>query len=182
MAHNSLTREQILILLAEGPAHIAALVAGLTPVQLQSKPKPGAWSATAVLAHLRSCADVWGDCIAMILAQEQPTIRAINPMTWVERTDYATLDFQASFDAFTAQRTALLARLEPLPAAVWARSATVTGAGRPLERTLHFYAQWLASPHIDPQRSVGRIGDALFSQPRPGDDSGFCLVVRPDRG
>lgn len=59
MAHSALTREQILTLLAEGPARITALIAGLTPAQLRTAPAPGAWAATAVLAHLRSCADVW---------------------------------------------------------------------------------------------------------------------------
>ncbi len=145
MAHSALTREQILTLLAEGPGRITALVARLTPAQLRTAPAPEGWSATAVLAHLRACADVWGDCMATILEQEQPTIRAINPTTWVERTDYATLDFQPSFAAFTTQRAALLARLESLPPAAWTRSATVTGAGRRLERTMHFYAQWLAT-------------------------------------
>lgn len=161
MAHSALTREQILTLLAEGPGRITALLAGLTPVQLRTAPAPGAWSATGVLAHLRSCADVWGDCMATILTQEQPTIRAINPTTWVEQTDYATLDFQPSFAAFTTQRTALLARLEALPTAAWTRSATVTGAGRPLERTMHFYAQWLATHERSHRKQFKQIAQVL---------------------
>ena len=161
MAHSALTREEILPLLAEGPGRIIALLTGLTPVQLRTAPAPGAWSATGVLAHLRSCADVWGDCMATILAQEHPTIRAINPTTWVEQTDYATLEFQPSFDAFTAQRTALLARLEALPPAAWTRSATVTGAGRPLERTMHFYAQWLATHERSHRKQFKQIAQVL---------------------
>lgn len=161
MAHSSLTREEIVALLAEGPARITALLAGLTPAQLRSEPTPGAWSATAVLAHLRACADVWGDCMATILAQEQPTIRAINPTTWVEQTDYATLEFQPSFDAFTAQRAALLARLEALPPTAWNRTATVTGAGRPLERTMHFYAQWLATHERTHRKQFKQIAQVL---------------------
>ena len=44
----------------------------------------------------------------------------------------------------TRQRTGLLARLEPLPPAAWTRSATITGAGRPLQWSVWFYAQRMA--------------------------------------
>jgi hypothetical protein len=47
-------------------------------------------------------------------------------------------------DVFTTQRADLLAVLEPLRPEGWSRAATITGAGRPLERTVLFYAQWLA--------------------------------------
>jgi len=145
MAGKSLNTEQILTLLTEQPSKIANLVSGLSPAQCRAAPGPEAWSAVDVLAHLRSCADVWGDCIAVILATDYPTIRAINPRTWIEQTDYRDLAFQPSFDAFTIQRAELLALLAGLSPDQWTRSATVTGAGKPLERTVQFYAQWLAT-------------------------------------
>ncbi len=144
MARKSLTIEQVLALLAETPQRIAALTADLDPAQLRARPDPDEWSAIEVLAHLRSCADVWGGCIATILAEDRPTIRAINPRSWVKRTDYPNLQFRPSWRAYTAQRADLLALLESAPPEGWSRSATVTGAGKPLERTMHFYAQWLA--------------------------------------
>ena len=113
-----------------------------------------------MLAHLRSCADVWGGCIERILAEDHPTIRAVNPTTWIERTDYRTIDFCRSFAAFTAQRRALLEELRDLPDEAWARRATVTGAGKPLERSVLFYAQWMATherPHI---KQIERAIDA----------------------
>ena len=63
MPERSLTIEQVLIMLAETPPRIAALTAGLAPAQLRTAPNQGEWSANDVLAHLRSCADVWGNCI-----------------------------------------------------------------------------------------------------------------------
>jgi hypothetical protein len=78
------TIEQLLAQLAETPARLAALTAGLAPEQLRAAPGPGEWSANDVLAHLRSCADVWGDYIRLILAQDMPTIRAVNPRTWIK--------------------------------------------------------------------------------------------------
>ena len=143
MAKSSLTNEQVLTLLAETPSRLAALTAGATPAQLHTPPRPGEWSVNDILAHLRSCSDVWGGCIATLLAEDKPTIRAVNPTTWINSTDYPKQKFQPSLRAFTQQRAELLAVLQPLPPKAWARSATVTGAGRPLERTVRFYAEWL---------------------------------------
>ncbi|MCA9948524.1 MAG: hypothetical protein KDE48_02675 [Anaerolineales bacterium] len=77
MANKRLPIEKILTLLMTSPQTAAELTAVLTPTQLRTAPGEGEWSATQVLAHLRSC-------------------------------------------------------------------AALTGAGRPLERTVQFYAQWLA--------------------------------------
>jgi hypothetical protein len=155
------TTEQVLTLLAETPRRLEALTADLVPAQLRTAPASGEWSANDVLAHLRSCADMWGGCIAAMLAEDAPTIRAINPRTWITRTDYPDLEFGPSMAAFAAQRADLLAVLEPLPPAGWERAATVTGAGKPLERTVLFYARWLASherPHV---KQVARIVEVV---------------------
>ena len=92
MPSKSLTIEQILITLAQTPPRIDALTAGLAPAQLQTAPMPGEWSANDVLAHLRACADMWGSCIATIIAEDTPTIRAVNPRTWIKKTDYLELN------------------------------------------------------------------------------------------
>jgi DinB family protein len=149
--NRSLTIEQILTMLAETPPRIAALTAGLAPTQLHATPNPDEWSANDVLAHLRACADMWGDCIVAISSQDRPTLRAVNPTTWINKTDYREQAFLPSLQAFATQRTNLLAILDPLAPEGWARAATVTGAGKPLVRTVHSYAQWLASherPHV----------------------------------
>ena len=161
MPDRPLTFEQVLALLAETPARLAALTAGLAPAQLRSQPDQDAWSANDVLAHLRACADVWGGCIAAMLAEDRPTLRAVNPRTWIERTDYRDLEFGPSLRAFAAQRADLLAVLEPLLPADWSRAATVTGAGKVLERTVRSYAEWLARherPHV---KQVARIVEAV---------------------
>jgi hypothetical protein len=147
-------------MLAAAPPRIAALAEGMTPAQLRTTPSDGEWSANDVLAHLRACADMWGGAIMMILAEDRPTIRAINPRTWIKQTDYVDLEFRPSLDAYVAQRAELLAVLEPLPPDGWSRAATVTGAGKVLERTVLSYAQWLARherPHL---RQIERIVNA----------------------
>ncbi len=148
-------------MLAETPPRIAALTADLAPTQLRTSPNDGEWSANDVLAHLRSCADVWGDCMAVILAQNTPTIRAVNPRTWINGTDYLEQEFQPSLHDFAKQRTALLAVLEPLAPGDWLRAARVTGAGKPLVRTVLSYAEWLATherPHV---KQIERIAKTM---------------------
>jgi hypothetical protein len=93
-----------------------------------------------------------------MLAEEHPTIRAINPRAWIKRTTYRDLDFITSFEAYCDQRDALLATLRPLSPDDWQRAATVTGAGAPLERTVHFYAQWLARHE---RSHMGQIDDIV---------------------
>ncbi len=151
MPNQSLGIEQVLAMLTATPPRIATLTAGLAPGQLQTTPNHDQWSTNDVLAHLRACADVWGKCIVAMIAQDAPTLRAINPRSWIKKTDYCEQPFQPSLQAFTKQRTELLAVLEPLAPAGWARTATVTGAGKVLERTVLVYAQWMAGherPHL----------------------------------
>ena len=129
MSRSSLTIEQILTALAETPPRIAELTVGLTTAQLHAAPNRGEWSANDVLAHLRSCADMWGNCIVAMIAQDTPTLRAVNPRTWIKQTDYLEQEFRPSLRAFTRQRTDLLAVLKPLAPKGWSRAATVTGGG-----------------------------------------------------
>lgn len=151
MPSRSVTIEQVLTRLAETPRRLTALTADVAPAQLHTSPDDDSWSANDVLAHLRACADVWGDCILAIIAEDMPTLRAVNPRSWIEKTDYLDLEFRRSLRSFNRQRADLLRVLEPLPHRDWSRSATVTGAGAALERTVLFYAEWLARherPHI----------------------------------
>jgi uncharacterized damage-inducible protein DinB len=151
------TIEQILTMLAAAPARITSLTTGLEPAQLLAPPGPGEWSARDVLAHLRACSDMWGKYIVEILNQEKPTIKAVNPTTWIKQTNYRELEFQPSLQAFTDQRADLLAVLKALALEDWSRTATVTGAGKPRERTVYTYAQWLANHERSHFTQIERI-------------------------
>ena len=161
MYDRPLTIEQNLNLLAATPVRIAALTNGCSAAMLQSAPQPDEWSARDVLAHLRACSDMWGKYINLILNQDHPTFKAVNPTTWIKQTDYPEQEFQASLQAFTSQRNSLLAVLTPLPPEAWTRTATVTGAGRPRERSVHTYAQWLANHERTHIRQIEKIVSTL---------------------
>ena len=160
MARESLTIEQVLAALAENPRSIAALTAGVAPARLRARPSDG-WSANDVLAHLRSCADVWGDYIAAMLVEDRPTLRGRDPRTWIKHTNYRELDFQASFRSFAKQRADLLAVLEPLPRKGWSRGATVKGGGSAHETTVHDYGQSLARHERTHVQQIARIVEAV---------------------
>ena len=181
MAGGSPEIEQVLALLELAPQRIAALTADVTPAQLRASPAPAEaeWSVNDVLAHLRSCADVWGSCIARLLTEDAPTIRAINPRTWIRQTDYPDLEFRPSLHAFTTQREELLALLRPLSQSDWERTATVTGAGSPLQKTVFSYANRLViheRPHI---KQIARVVDALrqMSNSEDGVRQGSRTIV-----
>ena len=161
MYDTPLTIDQILSILAATPSRITDLSTGLPPAQLLAPPGPGEWSARDVLAHLRACADMWGKCIAEILSEDRPTIKAVNPTTWIKKTNYREQEFQPSLQAFTALRAELLAVLKPLAPEAWSRMAVVTGAGRPRERTVYTYAQWLANHERSHFKQIERIVNAL---------------------
>ncbi len=161
MPEKTLTIEQVLTLLTEAPPRIAEVTAGVAPDLLRTRPRQDEWSAVDVLAHVRSCADMWGGAIETIIEEDEPTIRAVNPRTWIDRTNYPDLQFRPSFRAFTKQRAQLLALPEPLPAEGWSRSATVTGAGAPLTRTVHSYAQWLATHERTHVKQIERIVNTM---------------------
>jgi hypothetical protein len=100
---------------------------------------------------------MWGTYIVTILAEDRPTIRAMNPTTWIKHTSYPDLDFGPSFRAFAKQWAELLALLRTLPTAAWSRTALVTGAGRPRERTVFEYALWLANHERSQVKHITRV-------------------------
>lgn len=155
------TRERILALLSEAPQRISGFADGLTSEQLHTAPEDDDWSVNDLLAHLRSCADVWEDAIERMLNEDRPEIRAISPVTWLKQTDYREQDFQSSLQAFTEQRAGLLRILEPLPEEAWSRSATVLSVGRSFEHTVHSYADRLARHERNHYRQLGNIVDSV---------------------
>ncbi len=162
MTNKYLPIDKILAILKETPPRLTKLTSGLVSAQLHIAPSAGEWSVNEVLAHLRACDDVWGNYYIMtILAQDQPTIKARNPRTWIKNTDYLEQDFQSSLRAFTKQRKKLLAVLESLSSKDWARTNTLIGAGKPLRQTLISHADGLARHERAHLKQIEHILKAL---------------------
>ena len=115
----------ILQFLAQTPQRLHRVSHILDNSQLQHKPDKKSWSASEVLAHLRACADVWGNTIEAMLTQDTPTLKHVSPRTYMRKTDYLQQNFHESLAAFTQQRSQLLARLEGGETADWSRAAII---------------------------------------------------------
>lgn len=137
-----LTVDEVLAILEENPRRIAALTADLSRARLERTPVLGVWSINDVLSHIRSVCDARGEFMRSMLAESRPRLRANDPRALQKRTNYG--EFAPSFRAFTLQRRRLLRFLNPLPRRSWSRTAIITGGGPPRERTVLFYARWLA--------------------------------------
>jgi len=117
--------EDVLRLLSETPYRITGAGRDRNGDQLHLRPDKQSWSANDILAHLRACADVWGETIQTMLAEDDPALAHISPRTWLTKTDYLGLPFQESLQSFIDQRSELLRTLYDLELAGWSRGAMI---------------------------------------------------------
>jgi uncharacterized damage-inducible protein DinB len=117
--------EKYLRIISETPQQIARAVKGLDEARLQFKPDGNFWSANDILAHLRSCADLWTHSIYAMLAENEPVFSDIDERKWAKVTRYAELSFADSLHAFSLQRQQLLRVLKALSFESWERSAII---------------------------------------------------------
>jgi hypothetical protein len=116
-----------LSILAETPLRIGSATKGIEEAFLQATNDKKSWSSNDILAHLRSCADLWTHSIYAMLAENEPVFSDINERKWAKVTRYAELPFDESFQAFSLQRENLLRVLKVLPFESWERSAIIFG-------------------------------------------------------
>lgn len=113
-------------IISETPQRIALVVQGLEEDRLYLRADVKSWSANDILAHLRSCADLWTHSIYAMLAEQEPVFSDINERRWAKVAQYAELPFYASFQAFSMQRENLVRVLTDLPFDAWERSALIS--------------------------------------------------------
>jgi hypothetical protein len=117
--------EKYLRIISETPQQIARAAKGLEEALLQFKPDGKSWSANDILAHLRSCADLWTHSIYAMLAENEPVFSDIDERKWAKVTRYDELSFADSLQVFSLQRENLLRVLKALSYEAWERSAII---------------------------------------------------------
>ncbi len=117
--------EKYLGTISETPQRIASAIKGLAEAQLQFKADAKSWSANDILAHLRSCADLWTHSIYAMLAEQEPVFTDIKERRWAKVTKYSELPFSDSFQVFLLERENLIRVLKALPFESWERSALI---------------------------------------------------------
>lgn len=109
------------------PRAIADVTKGLSEARLRWSPSKKDWSAVEVLAHLRSCEELWSYSIYAMLAENQPTLALVDERRWAKAAQYTTGEFQYSFQVYSLRRTELLRVLKDLPDEAWERTAIIEG-------------------------------------------------------
>jgi len=117
--------KKYLSLLSDTSRHLMKATQGFEENRLHFRPDEKAWSVNDILAHLRSCADVWGDSINAMLAEDNPTVPYRHPRQWIKKTNYPDMLFHESFQAFRMQRKNLLNVLNNLSFEDWSRAAMI---------------------------------------------------------
>ena len=114
-------------ILGQSPHRVRSASKGIPLARLHARTAEEPWSANDVLAHLRSCADMWGGSIQAMLAQENPTLPDVHPRKWIKQTNYPEMDFRRSLEAYSNQRGKLLRTLRKLSSEDWPRGAMIGG-------------------------------------------------------
>jgi DinB superfamily len=117
--------DKALSLLTETPLRIAAMTTDKDDTLLQAKHDKKSWSANDILAHVRSCADLWTHSIYAMLAENEPVFSDVNERKWAKVTRYDELPFAESLLIFSLQRGNLVRVLSALPFESWERSAMI---------------------------------------------------------
>ncbi|OAI41239.1 hypothetical protein AYO38_04220 [bacterium SCGC AG-212-C10] len=156
---NKLTIEQVMAELSVATGHLTALSVRLTPSHLLTAPAPGEWSFAEVFAHLRGCADVWGDAIQRARDAKPSAVArdGRETLAWMKGAGYVDEEFSGSLTAFSAQRAELLGLLAELTPQDWARSVTVRRAGKLREESVLSYAQHLTGHELRHRGELERL-------------------------
>lgn len=104
---------------------LAELTAACDDDILSAQPAGRAWSPVEVLAHIRSCSDVWSFSVLAMLAEDEPSLALIDPRRWARAAGYAEMAFRPSLEAFGVARVELLRALGAQPGSAWGRKADI---------------------------------------------------------
>lgn len=113
--------------LEETLALLHRLNGDLMEEELKESPGDREWSATQILAYLRSCQDVWSYSIYAMLLKSELTLAHIHPREWAKIMRYEILPFSQSLAGFESSRIELLRILGKLKQQDWEKSATING-------------------------------------------------------
>ena len=114
-----------LAMLWETPRIIVTVAEQASEAQARHRPSPGAWSLFEQLAHLRACAEIWGDDIERMLAQDEPKYAKPHPRRVMQSDRLVEPAFVASARVFADLGARLLALLKPLAQEQWERGAII---------------------------------------------------------
>ncbi|MGD0957587.1 MAG: YfiT family bacillithiol transferase [Candidatus Acidiferrales bacterium] len=114
-------RRQCIDAIAEAPARLAAAVAGLTPVQLDTPYRPGGWTVRQLVHHI---ADSHMNAVGrfkLALTEDEPTIKTYEESRWAELADAKTPPIEPSLALLENLHKRWVLLLRSLTSADWPR-------------------------------------------------------------
>jgi uncharacterized damage-inducible protein DinB len=98
---------------------LAKLIKPLSKKQLSTRPEPGKWSITEILAHLADAETVGSWRMRLVIGQDGVPIQAFDQDVWAKTFDYAKRDPKLSLETFRVLRENNLRMLKALPKNLW---------------------------------------------------------------
>ena len=149
---------RILELLTQAPLRLENAIRDIQPARLTLRSEEEPWSVSDLLAHLRTCSDIWGSRINDMITQDNPSMPYISPRSWMKKPKYTNQEFDAALEAFTQERQKLVKTLTDLDQAAWARRGTFTGTSpRQRDQTVFSYSERIVNheqPHLEQIESL----------------------------
>ena len=172
MPSRILTVGEVMDILTTTVPRLEELTAGVVDAHLYARTGYG-WSVNDQLAHLRACHDVLGGNMLRIVREDHPAWKGMSPRAWQKKAGYVDWAFDPAFEAFRAQRAALLGVLEPLPLEGWERTATVTVPPHSVyEYSTRYYGDWMAGHERAHLKHIARVLDELAGREDGPRDAG----------
>ena len=146
------------------PHELRAAAGKMSAEAARTPPADGGFSLVEQAWHLADLErEGYGERIRRLLAEEDPALPDYDGARVAAERNYRTLSLVEGIAAFSAARTANLARLRSVPEAAWGRAGHQEGVGRV---TLHDVPRMMHE-HDDSHRA--EIAALLAGQPIPRD-------------
>lgn len=112
------------------PAALRAATVGLTNAQLTTPEAPGKWSVLNIVQHLGQAEIALGFRYRKVLAEDGPSLPAIEQDPWVEGLFPDEVDLEEALENFESVRLVNLRLLRRVSGDQWARHGMHTQRGR----------------------------------------------------
>ncbi len=106
------------------PAALSSFIKKLPSERWASRPRPGEWSLTEIMCHLRDVeSEVNLPRFQKMITETNPFLPGMDTDPWAESRGYARQDGASAFEAFTRARLELLRLLDSMKPSDWQRIA-----------------------------------------------------------
>jgi len=129
-----------------GPELLAVVLTGVFGEEEDFAIAPGKWSIRQIVAHLADMELCFAHRFRQVIAEDNPTLVAVNQDDWMARLDSARRKPKQSLESFRRLRGENYELLKELPAADYERAGTHTERGRlTLEQMVELCARHVES-------------------------------------